>query len=61
MSQGDLKHQMELADKHRAKADQCHEYGKYDDALVHQTIAAILQHGVVEAFDSKEFSWDQSL
>ena len=52
---------MELADKHRAKADQCHEYGKYDDALVHQTIAAILQHGVVEAFDSKEFSWDQSL
>lgn len=52
MDQISLQYQDELADKHSAKADQCSEYGKYDDAEVHRVIAHILRQGLIEALNS---------
>jgi hypothetical protein len=41
-----FKNQMELVKKHQAKAEQCMEYGKLEDASVHLAIATILNNGL---------------
>lgn len=47
-------HQNRLIDNHLAKAAQCLEYRKTDDALVHLTIAEILQSGIKAKFYKQE-------
>lgn len=54
MSYKDLDHQNELVGKHIAKAQQCQEYGKLDDADVHMKIAEILLKGLHQAKPSYE-------
>lgn len=49
MSYKDLEHQQKLIDTHIAKANQCLEYHKLDDANVHLTIARILLEGHIQA------------
>jgi len=49
MSYTDLDYQHKIVDRHIAKAQQCQEYGKLNDADVHMAIAEILLKGLKEA------------
>lgn len=51
MNQNDFEHQLGLMDTHMAKAEQCIEYGRKDDAKVHLMIARTLREGLEAKFN----------
>lgn len=51
MSQKEYEHQRSLIDTHLAKAEQCLEYYRVDDAKVHLMIAKTLRQGLNAQWD----------